>query len=273
MATASQERPPPDATCQGGVRPDATWDEHYTDERDAAFLYRQLAGLEPNDERRDLFERLARVEDRHVPRWEELFREGAPPPAGRMPPPCGHALWPGLARWFGTGMILPLLLAEEGREVQLYLRLARSSSHRQTHRAAVDIAADSAIHARELSEAMGREGEPWHVGGSGGYLRSVVYGFNDGLTANFGLVAGVIGANVQPHVVIITGVAGAIADALSMGASGYLAAKSEAEVQAHQIEMEQDQMRLMPDLEEDELSVIDESKGLSPAQHARPRAR
>ena len=99
------------------------------------------------------------------------------------------------------------------------------------------------------------------VGGSGGYLRSVVYGFNDGLTANFGLVAGVIGANVAPHIVIISGVAGAIADALSMGSSGYLAAKSEAEVQAHQIEMERHEMRLMPDLEEDELAVIYEAKG------------
>jgi VIT1/CCC1 family predicted Fe2+/Mn2+ transporter len=92
----------------------------------------------------------------------------------------------------------------------------------------------------------------------------VVYGFNDGLTANFGLVAGVIGANVAPHVVIVSGIAGAIADALSMGASGYLAAKSEAEVQAHQIEMERHEMRLMPDLEEDELAVIYEAKGLTP---------
>jgi VIT1/CCC1 family predicted Fe2+/Mn2+ transporter len=91
-----------------------------------------------------------------------------------------------------------------------------------------------------------------------------VYGFNDGLTANFGLVAGVIGASVAPHIVIITGVAGALADALSMGSSGYLAAKSEAEVQAHQIEMERHEMRLMPDLEEDELAVIYEAKGLSP---------
>jgi len=102
------------------------------------------------------------------------------------------------------------------------------------------------------------------VGGSGGYLRSVVYGFNDGLTANFGLVAGVIGADVAPHIVIISGVAGAIADALSMGSSGYLAAKSEAEVQAHQIEMEGYEMRLMPDLEEEELAVIYEAKGLTP---------
>ena len=156
------------------------------------------------------------------------------------------------------------MLAEEGREVQAYLGLARQSSDRLTHAAAVDIASDSAMHARELSAAMGRVGEPWHVGGSGGYLRSVVYGFNDGLTANFGLVAGVIGANVAPHIVIVSGIAGALADALSMGASGYLAAKSEAEVQAHQIEMERHEMRLMPDLEEDELAVIYEAKGLTP---------
>jgi VIT1/CCC1 family predicted Fe2+/Mn2+ transporter len=169
-------------------------------------------------------------------------------------------------------MILPLLLAEEGREVQAYLGLARQSTDKVTHAAAVDIAADSAMHARELSAAMGREGEPWHVGGSGGYLRSVVYGFNDGLTANFGLVAGVIGASVAPHIVIISGVAGAIADALSMGSSGYLAAKSEAEVQAHQIEMEQREMRLMPDLEEEELALIYEAKGLPP-DRARETAR
>jgi predicted membrane protein (TIGR00267 family) len=164
------------------------------------------------------------------------------------------------------------MLAEEGREVQAYLGMARHSSHRQTHQAAVDIASDSAVHARELAHVMGREGEPWHVGGSGGYLRSVVYGFNDGLTANFGLVAGVLGAAVAPHIVIISGVAGAIADALSMGSSGYLAAKSEAEVQAHQIDLERHEMRLMPDLEEEELAIIYEAKGL-PADRARETAR
>jgi VIT1/CCC1 family predicted Fe2+/Mn2+ transporter len=165
-----------------------------------------------------------------------------------------------------------MMLAEEGREVQAYLGLARRATSRSAHRTAVDIAAESAVHARELSEMLGRAGEPWHVGGSGGYLRSVVYGFNDGLTANFGLVAGVVGASVAPHIVIISGVAGAIADALSMGSSGYLAAKSEAEVQAHQIEMERHEMKLMPDLEEDELAIIYEAKGLTP-ERARETAR
>ena len=50
------------------------WDEHYRDERDAAFLYRALATVEPTAERRELFEKLAAVEDRHALRWEELFR-------------------------------------------------------------------------------------------------------------------------------------------------------------------------------------------------------
>ena len=166
------------------------------------------------------------------------------------------------------------MLAEEGREVQAYLGhgAAFAATARRTQ-AAVDIASDSAVHARELAEAMGREGEPWHVGGSGGYLRSVVYGFNDGLTANFGLVAGVLGADVAPHVVIISGVAGALADALSMGSSGYLAAKSEAEVQAHQIDIERHEMRLMPDLEEEELALIYEVEGPDCRARARNGAR
>jgi VIT1/CCC1 family predicted Fe2+/Mn2+ transporter/rubrerythrin len=253
-----------------GFDHDETWDEHYRDERDAAYLYRSLAEVEPDPERRELFGKLAVVEDRHAERWRELFEE-----SGRPLPPYTTARRTRLLAWtakrFGTSVVLPLMLAEEGREVQAYLGLARQSTDR-THKTAVDIAADSAVHARELSEIMGRDGEPWHVGGSGGYLRSIVYGFNDGLTANFGLVAGVIGASVAPHIVIISGVAGAIADALSMGSSGYLAAKSEAEVQAHQIEMERHEMRLMPDLEEEELAIIFESKGLTP-ERARETAK
>jgi VIT1/CCC1 family predicted Fe2+/Mn2+ transporter/rubrerythrin len=244
------------------LQADATWDEHYADEKDAAFLYRQLAAVDTDESRRDLFRRLAAVEDRHVERWTELF-EHAERPLPAYAPSYRTRLLAWIGRRFGPSSILPLILAEEGREVQAYLGLARASTDRETHRAAVDIAAESAVHARELSEVMGREGEPWHVGGAGGMLRSVVYGFNDGLTANFGLVAGVIGASVTPHVVIISGIAGAIADALSMGSSGYLAAKSEAEVQAHQIEMERHEMRLMPDLEEDELALIYETKGLT----------
>ena len=241
------------------------WAEHFRDEMDAAWLYRQLAAVERDERRRGIFEKLSRVEDAHAERWRELFavNDAAPPSHA---PSLRTRLLAFLGRTFGSSAILPFVVAEETREVGAYLRLADRSMQQPAHDAAVAIASESATHAKELSESIGGVGEPWHGAPGGGYLRSVVYGFNDGLTANFGLVAGVIGADVAPHIVIVTGIAGALADALSMGSSGYLAAKSEAEVTERQVAMERDEIRLMPDLEEEELALIYEAKGLTPAR-------
>jgi VIT1/CCC1 family predicted Fe2+/Mn2+ transporter len=84
-------------------------------------------------------------------------------------------------------------------------------------------------------------------------------------------VAGVVGANVEAHVLLVTGLAGAIADALSMGASGYLAAKSEQEVYANEIRMEREEIRMMPEIEAEEMALLYEAKGLS-REEARRRA-
>jgi VIT1/CCC1 family predicted Fe2+/Mn2+ transporter len=243
-----------------------SWSEYYLDEMDAAWLSR----TETKPERRAIFDNLAKVEDEHVERWRTLFQEhgGTVPPHS---PSVRSRLLARVAGLFGSSAVLPLIIAEESREVGSYLRLARGATDKRTHETAVAIATESAEHAQHLSASIGREGEPWHGHAAGGYLRSVVYGFNDGLTANFGLVAGVIGANIAPHLVIVTGIAGALADALSMGSSGYLAAKSEAEVAARQVAIERDELRLMPDLEEKELALILEVKGLTP-ENARQSA-
>lgn len=245
---------------------------HYlAEEIDAAYLYRELAAVETDGKRRDLFGRLAEVEDRHIGRWEEvLAARGSAVSAVRLPSRRARLMaW--LARRLGPGSVLPMILREEGREVAAYLRLAKSTTDRATSEAAAVLAADSATHAQELSHLLGKPGEPWHSSEAGGYLRSVVYGFNDGLTANFGLLAGLIGASFSPHHVVISGITGAVADALSMGASGYLAAKSEAEVHEHDVEMERYEIRLMPDIEQEELALIYEAKGL-PADQARATA-
>jgi vacuolar iron transporter family protein len=213
-----------------------------------------------------LFQKLAEVEDRHVERWEQvLVEQGIEVSSTRLP--TGRArLMAWLARRLGPGAVLPMILREEGREVAAYLRLAKQSTDPSTSETAAVLAADSATHAQELSQILGKPGEPWHSSEAGGYLRSVIYGFNDGLTAIFGLMAGVIGAGYTANIVIVSGVSGAVAQALSMAASGYLAAKSEAEVHAHDIEMERYEIRLMPEIEEDELALIYETKGLPPEQ-------
>jgi VIT1/CCC1 family predicted Fe2+/Mn2+ transporter len=238
---------------------------HWQDEADAAYLYRLLSAAEPDSKKSDLYRRLAEVEDRHVQIWAQLLRDHGRDP-GAFRPSARTRLLARLGNVFGPGFLLPMLLAEEGREVKGYLDM-----HRRTARGApgatesLTLARESAEHASTLNRISGKSGEPWHRTESGGFLRNVVYGFNDGLTANFGLVAGVIGASSQTahHTVIVAGVAGLIADALSMGSSGYLAAKSEQEVYANEIAMERDEIALMPDVERDELALIYEAKGMN----------
>ncbi|MEO8562850.1 MAG: VIT1/CCC1 transporter family protein [bacterium] len=252
---------PPDAP----IIPDVhSFEHHWQDEADAAYLYRLLADAEPDAIKQDIYRRLADVEDRHVTVWAGLLEQH-----GRLPgphrPTARTRLLAFLGRRFGPNFLLPMLLAEEGREVKAYLDMHRTTRRGVAGRdEALVLAKESAEHATTLNAIAGRTGEPWHKTGAGGFLRNVVYGFNDGLTANFGLVAGVLGATAarQYHAIIVAGVAGLIADALSMSSSGYLAAQSEREVYAHEIAMERDEVALMPEIERDELALIYEAKGM-----------
>lgn len=168
------------------------------------------------------------------------------------------------ARTFGPGFLKQVMLREEGLEVKVYLDLYQKSTRETTRKLALDLAKDSARHAGQLGEES--DPEPWHSVGAGGMLRNVVYGFNDGLTANFGLIAGVIGASTSDHIIIVTGLAGVIADALSMGSSGYLAAKSEREVFEYEKEMEAREILLMPEIEAEELALIYTTRGMEEEQ-------
>jgi VIT1/CCC1 family predicted Fe2+/Mn2+ transporter/rubrerythrin len=246
----------------------ATWRHHLQDEADAAFLYRVLAETERRPKPRDLYLRLAEVEDRHAALWRKVLTEQGVE-AATPSPSRGARFRAWAARTFGAGLLLPMLLREEGLEVKGYLDLYRETDVGAAKDTALTLARESAQHAQALGQMAGAEGEPWHHTASGGFLRNVVYGFNDGLTANFGLVAGVIGAEVAPHVVLVSGLAGMLADALSMGSSGFLAAKSEQEVYAHEIAMEQEEIRMMPEIEEEELALLYEAKGLDGAQARR----
>ncbi len=248
-----------------------TFEHHWQDEADAAFLYRILAEEETDAHKKSIYSRLAEVEDRHVVVWGDLMAKLGHSP-GKFRPSMRARILARLGRVFGPGFLLPMLLEEEGREVKGYMDM-----HRATPKGApgggeaLTLARESAEHATTLAGIAGKSSEPWHRTESGGFLRNVVYGFNDGLTANFGLVAGVIGASVtqQHQAVIVAGIAGLIADALSMGSSGYLAAKSEREVYDYEIAMERDEVALMPEIERDELALIYEAKGMhADAAHA-----
>ena len=238
-----------------------TWKSHLQDEIDAAFLYRILTGLINNEKKKKVYTQLADIEDKHTEAWEKLLKDNNISYGKRIPSLKAKILaW--YSKKFGHGLLAKFMLNEEATEVKSYLGLYKESDFKQTKEIALRLAKDSAEHANRLMEGGDSTDEPWHQSESGGILRNVVYGFNDGLTANFGLIAGVIGASAAPHFILISGVAGMAADALSMGASGYLAAVSEKEVYDHERRMEADEIKLMPELETEELALIYELKGM-----------
>jgi VIT1/CCC1 family predicted Fe2+/Mn2+ transporter len=90
------------------------------------------------------------------------------------------------------------------------------------------MASDERLHIERMKQqVLGMEG--WEMGGGGG-VRDVIFGANDGLVSILALLAGVYGAATGSRLILIAGVAGAVAGAISMGAGAYLSSKSEQEV-------------------------------------------
>jgi len=85
------------------------FEHHWQDEADAAYLYRLLSAAEPDPKKKDVYARLADVEDRHVVVWADLLSQHGHPP--RKFRPSGRArLLAALGRWFGPSFLLPMLL-------------------------------------------------------------------------------------------------------------------------------------------------------------------
>ncbi len=243
---------------------------HWQDEGESAFIYKALASREKDARRSSIYERLAAAELRHQATFLAMLQERGESVAEWRPGPRIRLMaW--LARHGNARLVLGLRVADESREVRNYPREGRADSSAEVGRSLRGIARDEASHAQVLSELKGNTAEPWHNSRSGGFLRNVIYGFNDGLTANFGLVMGVLGAQVPPEIVLLSGISGIVADSLSMGGSGFLAAKSEQEVWQHEIAMEREEMELMPEVETEELALLYEAKGM-PAEAARRAA-
>jgi vacuolar iron transporter family protein len=237
------------------------WRDYWQEEVDAAYLYKILAEKTIDEKEQTAYLKLSDIEDKHALAWEKLLSEKGETLSKRTPS-FKAKLLAGITYKLGPALLGDWLKREESSEVKSYLNLYKTSFDSTTKNLALQLAQDSAQHAEQLGRMTNTSTEPWHRTSSGGMLRNVVYGFNDGLTANFGLLAGIVGASAQPHIILLSGLAGALANALSMGSSGYLAAKSEKEVYEKERKMEADEIKLMPELETEELAAIYETKGI-----------
>jgi VIT1/CCC1 family predicted Fe2+/Mn2+ transporter/rubrerythrin len=98
---------------------------------------------------------------------------------------------------------------------------------------------------------------------AGSWIGDAIYGVNDGLGAIFGIVSGVSGATAgNGKYVLLAGLAGMIASALSMGSGAYLAAKSEREIYEAEFEREREAIAMNPSEARQLLSLYYQVKGL-----------
>jgi VIT1/CCC1 family predicted Fe2+/Mn2+ transporter len=98
-----------------------------------------------------------------------------------------------------------------------------------------------------------------------GWLRAAVLGANDGIVSTASLVVGVAAANASRNDVMIAGVAGLVAGALSMAAREYVSVSSQADTEQADLERERSELAAAPQAEEDELASIYVERGLQPS--------
>jgi VIT1/CCC1 family predicted Fe2+/Mn2+ transporter len=104
----------------------------------------------------------------------------------------------------------------------------------------------------------------WHRSERIGWLRAAVLGANDGLVSTASLVVGVAAANAARENVLIAGVAGLFAGALSMAAGEYVSVSSQSDTEQADLARERHELATQPEAEEDELTGIYERRGLEP---------
>ena len=97
-----------------------------------------------------------------------------------------------------------------------------------------------------------------------GWLRAAVLGANDGIVSTASLVLGVAAANATPHTVLITGVAGLVAGAMSMAAGEYVSVHSQSDTENADLAREQAEIDDDPAAEQRELTGIYIARGLAP---------
>jgi vacuolar iron transporter family protein len=249
----------------------------WRDEMSSARNYRALAEREANSDRRALLLRLAEAEDKHAANWAARLRE-----LGAEPGEYTESATERLRRWTlvqaGTDTAVVKLEAAEQSADGMYGQLLQVAPNEEVRQQLLAAQCDEKSHSMVLNEMVGGAttaqrrldkilgAERWHVRG-GSWIGQAIYGVNDGLGAAFGVVSGVAGATgVDARWVLLSGIATAIASALSMGSGAYLATKSEREVYQAEIERERHEIETNPAEEREEMALFYQLKGFSPEE-------
>lgn len=239
-------------------------------EVDAAYLYSQLASHEEDKEVADIFRQMSEIEKGHA----TAFLKKMNLPAEKMPQPSFRAKTLNrIGKMFGYDYVLGTLMDTEKTLSSAVLKEKRKSNMpvtgAETNHVKVlqNIINNSAVSGSTIARFETR-----HRSVGGNALRAAVLGGNDGLVSNFSLVMGVAGATQGQDGVLLAGLAGLLAGALSMALGEWISVKSSQELYENQMEIEMEELVTSPENEMKELELIYKAKGI-PEEQAREMAK
>jgi VIT1/CCC1 family predicted Fe2+/Mn2+ transporter len=208
--------------------------ESWFQEKQSAWLYRQLAQAETDARMRALFTQLADMADGQAAIWKQNQVTAAFTPGMRA------RVVATLFNWIPPRRMRPVLAAMKLRGLSAYD--AKPAGH------------EMPANVQEIGLR--------HRGFGGGNLRAAVFGVNDGLVSNACLIMGVAGASASNSMILTSGVAGLLAGAFSMAAGEYVSMRSQREMFEYQIGLERDELAEYPHEEAEELALIYEARGM-----------
>ncbi len=161
--------------------------------------------------------------------------------------------------------MLPLVLSAEASGSHAYdaqpeAVAAGLPAEERSHRRIFEAIAESGGQGLSGTAVARLEGRHRATGGNA--LRAAVLGVNDGLVSNLSLVMGVAGASLQQSTILLTGLAGLLAGAISMALGEWLSVQSSRELYARQLAIEREELEAAPAEELEELTLIFRAKGI-----------
>lgn len=239
-------------------------------EVDASFLYAILAEHEKDSQVASVFQQMSEIEKEHA----TIFLKKNNKPITPFPSPSRRAkMLARIGSVLGYDYVLGVLLDTEkslsGSIQQARRKTGTTPSISDT--AHVAILKNILNNNKQIAGHQLSRFEKKHRKVGGNALRAAVLGGNDGLVSNFSLVMGVAGAAVGQKEVLLTGLAGLLAGALSMAMGEWISVKSAQELYENQMQIEMDELEHNPEGEEKELVLIYITKGI-PEEQAKQMA-
>jgi vacuolar iron transporter family protein len=228
----------------------AALEANWQAEMEGHHTYSALAKGETDPQRRNALRGLAAAEKHHAGLWAGRILELG----GQVPRYAGSESGQAeslATRIGGADLALRRLEIDEGRDIAKYGKQLKALGDEPSIAILKEVIADEREHYQTLGNlirsrrplpAMSPEQAQEELDSllnarkegqlqAAGWVGDAIYGVNDGLGSIFGIVSGVSGATLgNSHFVLIAGLAGMVASALSMGSGAYLAAKSEREI-------------------------------------------